>query len=322
MKNGYPSHLLRKVEDRRALCFNHLSVHKKGSDGDQNPASNDCKRSDTANSPSAEPLTFGICPQVVVGSTVEKGRHLVAADRIAPGEVILSDRPYGCVLVPGMEEVGRYGREAELLFGTEDRRCHRCLAETLSPVPCQGCGYSRYCSTGCQQEAWEEHHRWECALGADLMVVGVMPQLALRVALKAGLKNFLQAREPVGDECKKSNPSCSDNHSCGNAYLNVYNLLHHLDGHSPALRFLCAVTVATLYLKLSKAGPPPESWRPSATTSQTPHAPNKTEGDADWNAELWLLGSAVLRHVLQLRCNAQAIVVLQDTGDCRWDMCC
>uniref|UniRef100_A0A3Q4MK00 Protein-lysine N-methyltransferase SMYD4 n=1 Tax=Neolamprologus brichardi TaxID=32507 RepID=A0A3Q4MK00_NEOBR len=316
VKNGYPSHLLHKLEDRRTLCFKHHSVHEKGREDDQNPASNDCKGSDTANSPSVGPLTVGICPQVVVDSTVEKGRHLVAVNRIAAGEVILTERPYSCVLLPGMEEVkgkvGRYGREREVLFGVEDRRCHRCLTETLILVPCDRCSYSRYCSTGCQQEAWEEHHRWECALGADLMAMGVMSQLALRVALKAGLKNFLLAREPIRDEHKE----CFNNHSsdpstssCGGSYLNVYNLLHHLNHHSPALRFMCAVTTATLYLKLSKAGPPPVSW------SHTPHGPNKEGGDADWNAELWMLGSAVLQHILQLRCNAQAIVVLQDTGD-------
>ncbi|XP_063344375.1 SET and MYND domain-containing protein 4 isoform X1 [Pelmatolapia mariae] len=315
VKNGYPSHLLHKLEDRCTLCFKHLSVHEKGRENDQKPASNDCKGSDTANSPSVGPLTVGICPQVVVDSTVEKGRHLVAVNRIAAGEVILTDRPYSCVLLPGMEEVkgkvGRYGREREVLFGIEDRRCHRCLTETLSLVPCDGCSYSRYCSTGCQQEAWEEHHRWECALGADLMAMGVMSQLALRVALKAGLKNFLLAREPIRDEHKE----CFNNHSSdpstssyGGSYLNMYNLLHHLNHHSPALRFMCAVTAATLYLKLSKAGPPPVSW------SHTPQGPNKEGEDTDWNAELWMLGSAVLQHILQLRCNAQAIVVLQDTG--------
>ncbi|CAI5643320.1 unnamed protein product [Oreochromis niloticus] len=62
------------------------------------------------------------------------------------------------------------------------------------------------------------------------------------------------------------------------------------------------------HYQLSKAGPPPVSW------SHTPQGPNKEGEDADWNAELWMLGSAVLQHILQLRCNAQAIVVLQDTG--------
>uniref|UniRef100_A0A672GAV4 SET and MYND domain containing 4 n=1 Tax=Salarias fasciatus TaxID=181472 RepID=A0A672GAV4_SALFA len=83
-----------------------------------------------------------ICPRAAVSSSVEKGRHLVAVGRISAGEVILRERPFSCVLLPG--------------------RCHRCLAETLRPVPCGGCSYSRYCSPGCRTDAWEEHHRWEC----------------------------------------------------------------------------------------------------------------------------------------------------------------
>lgn len=247
----------------------------------------------------------------------------MAAEGIAAGEVILSDRPYSCVLIPGMEEVkgkgGRRDAERGVLFGTEHRRCHRCLTETLRPLPCDGCSYSRYCSTSCQQDAWEEHHRWECPLGAGLMVTGVMSQLALRVTLKAGLKNIQMARQPIRDKHAKSardSYPCSASHY-GDSYVSVFHLLHHLNRHSPELRFLCAVTVATLYLKLSKAGPPPASWnlgRPSVANGQSS---GEEGGIADWSSELWLLGSVVLRHVLQLRCNAQAILTLQDTGDSR-----
>lgn len=216
-------------------------------------------------------------------------------------------------------EGARQDTERGLLFGMEHRRCHRCLMETLCPVPCEGCNYSRYCSASCQRDAWEEHHRWECPLGADLRMMGVMSQLALRVTLKAGLKNIHMARG-VRDEHTKLVQSCfiresSDSYPChtsyySDSYLSVFHLLHHLNCHSPGLRFLCAVTVATLYLKLSQAGPPLASWDLSR-----PPGGNEEGGIADRSSELWLLGSAVLRHILQLRCNAQAVVMLQDTGD-------
>lgn len=161
------------------------------------------------------------------------------------------------------------------------------------------------------------------------MVMGVMSQLALRVALKAGLKQVQMARDPIGDKHTKSEPSClnrehSESDPChtsyyGDSYLSVFHLLHHLNLHSLEMRFLCAVTAATLYLKLSRAGPPPASWdlfRPSAANSQSP---DEEERIAGWSSELWLLGSAVLRHILQLRCNAQAIVMLHDTGDAHTD---
>ncbi|XP_045896702.1 SET and MYND domain-containing protein 4 [Micropterus dolomieu] len=326
--NGYPSHLLHKLEDRRTQSLKHLSVDQKVKEVHHNPALESHKGPDRVKKASFGLLKFGICPQAAVGFSLEKGRHLVAAERIAAGEVILNDRPYSCVLIPGMEEVkgkeGRQNTERGELFGMEHRRCHRCLTETLCLVPCEGCSYSRYCSTSCQRDAWEEHHRWECLLGADLTVMGVMSQLALRVTLKAGLKNIQMATDAIRDKHTKSESSCqnresSDSYPChtsyyGDSYLSVFHLLHHLNRHSPELRFLCAVTVATLYLKLSKAGPPPASWDLSRPSGANGLSPEEKGGIVNWSSELWLLGSAVLRHVLQLRCNAQAIVTLQDTG--------
>lgn len=257
----------------------------------------------------------------------------MAVERIAAGEVILNDRPYSCVLIPGMEEVrGKSeGLDAQRgMFGVEHRCCHRCLAETLCAVPCDGCSYSRYCSTSCQRDAWEEHHRWECPLGAELTVMGVMSQLALRVTLKAGFKNVQMAREPIRDEHTKSSesfPPHTNQHAPSTAYvddsyLSVFQLLHHLNRHSLALRFLTAVTVATLYLRLSATGPPPAPWALSGPSGTNGQSPDEEGGDADWGSELWLLGSAVLRHLLQLRCNAQAILRLQDTGNSSHSIIC
>ncbi|XP_034746376.1 SET and MYND domain-containing protein 4 [Etheostoma cragini] len=321
LKNSYPSHLLHKLEDRHMQCLKHLSAGQKAKEDQPNPASKNHKDPDRVKRAAVDPLTIGIHPQAAVDFSPEKGRHLVAAERIAAGEVILHDRPYSCVLIPGMEEVQEKGRRQDTeraeLLGVEHRRCHRCLIETMCPVPCEGCNYSRYCSTSCQRDAWEEHHCWECPLGADLMVMGVMSQLALRVTLKAGLKNIQKARDPNTDKhtsClnRESSDPCTSYY--GDSYSSVFHLRHHLDHHSPGVRFLCAVTIAALYVKLSKAGSPPASWdlsRPLGSNSQSPDE----EGDIEnWNSELWLLGSVVLRHMLQLRCNAQAILMLQDTG--------
>uniref|UniRef100_A0A672FNN9 Protein-lysine N-methyltransferase SMYD4 n=1 Tax=Salarias fasciatus TaxID=181472 RepID=A0A672FNN9_SALFA len=266
LRSGYPSHLMHKLEERRSACLKRLPA------GEEAGEEEECRPGPRSEGPDTEPSVH-ICPRAAVSSSVEKGRHLVAVGRISAGEVILRERPFSCVLLPGLQEVkgGGAGRGA---FGTESRRCHRCLAETLRPVPCGGCSYSRYCSPGCRTDAWEEHHRWECPLGAHLTAAGAMLQLALRVALKAGVAAVEEARghsEP-GPNCPSSPQPSS--------YLSVFNLLHHVKRHSPALRFLCAVSVATLYL----------------------------------SSELWLLGSTVLRHMLQLRCNAQAVVALQETG--------
>nr|XP_046267475.1 SET and MYND domain-containing protein 4 [Scatophagus argus] len=309
LKNNYPSHLLHKLEERRTQCLKHLSAGQKAKEDYHNPASKNHKGPDGEG-----PLTVGICPQAVVAFCLEKGRHLVATEKIAAGEAILSDRPYSCVLIPGMKEVKGKGARPDMArvasFGMEHRRCHRCLTETLRPVACKGCSYSRYCSASCQRDAWEEHHCWECPLGAELMVMGVMSQLALRVTLKAGLKNIQMARDPSGDKHTKLKPGCHSSYY-GNSYLSVFHLLHHLNRHSPGLRFLCAVTLTVLYLKISKTGLPLASWDLSGPSGPNSYSPDKEGCES---SELWLLGSAALKHMLQLRCNAQAIITLQDTG--------
>lgn len=305
LKNGYPSHLLHKLDERRAQCLRRLAAAQTAKAAHHSPASE-----------------VEVCPEACVSFNSEKGRHLVAKERIAAGAVILNDRPYSCVLIPGSKEVKgketRRDTEAGMLFGTEHRCCHRCLTETLCPVPCEGCNYSRYCSASCRQEAWEEHHRWECALGADLKVMGVMLHLALRVTLKAGLKNIRSAREHARSTPSSATSSESDPHLAlhhGDSYSSVFHLLHHLKRQSPGVIFLYAVTVAALYLKLSSSGPLPAPWDLSRCSSQSPADEG---GHTDCSSEMWLLGSTALRHMLQLRTNAQAIITLQDTGDQTW----
>ncbi|KAM4620192.1 SET and MYND domain-containing protein 4 isoform 2-T2 [Polymixia lowei] len=344
LKHGYPSHLQHKLQDRRAQCLNHLPKDDQRRKPDHpKPARGDRREPEGGESPNAKPTkdihngsdpTVCISPQVAVCFTPEKGRHLVVTEGIAAGESILKDSPYSCVLIPGTQELKGKGKrqekEREQMFGTEDRRCHRCLGETVCPVPCEGCSYSRYCSTVCRQEAWEEYHRWECPIAADLMATGVMSHLALRVSLKAGLKNVRRARELVGD--KMSSLNCPNNDAelastCsldtnealyyGDTYFSIYHLLHHLTRHGPGLRFLCGVTIATLYLTLSQAGPLPASSRDRSgffVPAGQSQSPEDQGGTAGGSPELCLLGSAVLRHMLQLRSNAQAISVLQDTG--------
>lgn len=166
------------------------------------------------------------------------------------------------------------------------------------------------------------------------MLMGVLAQLALRVTLKAGIKNIQMARhqseskEPGDSKCAGASNYCHANVAAlshhGDSYLSVFHLMHHLSHHSARLRFLAAVTVATVYLKLcaARTGPPaPGSqdlrWRAWGETGQSEEGSGEKQKEAahsEWGPEQWLMGSAVLRHMLQLRCNAQAITVLQDTG--------
>ncbi|XP_072301908.1 SET and MYND domain-containing protein 4 [Eucyclogobius newberryi] len=322
LKSGYPSHLSHKLQDRRALCLRHLAAAQEAKA--DHPSQNH-NAPDGDGRQAGEHYSLGICPRASVGFTLERGRHLVAKEIIAPGVVVLTDRPYSLVLIPGRDEEQKEGE----LFGTEHTFCHRCLAKTFCLIPCDYCSYSRYCSVACQNEAWLEHHRWECHLGGDLVLMGVMAQLAVRVTLKAGIKSIQMARHP--SKRKEPDSDCTTNYCHANvadcshgddSYLTLFNLMHHLSHHSAALRFLAAVTVATLYLKISaRTGPaPPGSQdlrRPSGGTGQSEESSGEKQEeaeDSEWGPEHWMMGSAVLRHLLQLRCNAQAITALQDTG--------
>ena len=338
LQHGYPPHLRPKLEGRREQCLSRLSegprgvaepIDSGGKDGphvDPSPSEH-VHRVVASGGPEAQ-----ISPGVSVYVQPEKGRHLVATEGMAAGGLIMVDRPYSCVLVPGTEALkGKPGRRNDAkaaAFGTEERRCHRCLCETWGPLPCEGCCYSRYCSQACRRAAWEEHHRWECPIGAELAATGVMSQLALRVALRAGRENVQRARESVreqessGDSDDAAPPT--DQGRPSDDYVSVYRLLHHLGRQSQELRFLCAVTVATLFLKLRRAGPPPASWglgtgSPRMNLSQSKPSPEGAGEDAGWRPEHWLLGSVVLRHMLQLRCNSQAVSILQDQGRRRFN---
>ncbi|MGH0177490.1 UNVERIFIED_CONTAM: hypothetical protein FKN15_075098 [Acipenser sinensis] len=325
--------------------------------------------------------------------------------------------------------------------GTEDWHCHRCLSKVVAPVPCQGCCYARYCGKGCQEQAWEGYHKAECPLGGELLALGVLAQLALRVALVAGLEEVLGAQEQMNgratglraavvgsagrlscsggipeeagelkgmdplrnvdegshgvgaskengdslqekglleiDKTLQSNdapvetgaparadpqqggldpgrgvaaplilPGCdSAGRYLGSSYLSVHHLLPHSQRHSPALRFLCGVTIATLCQRLQEEGPLPDTWGGAKSFSQSVEKgaadessalsreqQNSSQSDEDRgensgsvgqsekeerrepSPELSMLGTAALRHMLQLRCNAQAVTAVRDSG--------
>ncbi|XP_012672007.2 SET and MYND domain-containing protein 4 [Clupea harengus] len=368
LAHGYPSHLQPKLLSRRDQCQGFICPQQPGQErGTAAPTAHHTP------SPAAtvnHPHTHTPATGVSLHFSLQKGRHLVAMEGKSAGEVLLEDQAFSCVLIQGeglrAEQEGRTEREigvaegAKGAFGTEDRCCHRCLCPTLCPVPCPGCSYERYCGQRCQQEAWQEHHRWECPLGAELRATGFLAHLALRVALKGGLQQVRRARgsevkarslskQEVAEEVEKESHDGKDNtfgHNSksppggqiesvlpssaftqmsalsvgcpGDAYQHVHSLLPHVEGHAPSLRFLYAVTIATLHQALRQAGPPPASWGGGDYGSDSCDGPSACEdavGGA-WNPELSILGATALRHLLQLRANAQAITTERVSDEC------
>jgi hypothetical protein len=83
--------------------------------------------------------------------------------------------------------------------------------------------------------------------------------------------------------------------------------LPHTENHSPEHKFLCAISVSALCRQLEAASL--LAFTPGLKSSKL-KAAVATELCADLN--IW--GVAMLRHMLQLQCNAQAITTIQQTG--------
>ncbi|XP_039531578.1 SET and MYND domain-containing protein 4 isoform X2 [Pimephales promelas] len=307
MEAGYPSHLQDKLRTREAACLDQLRKPEKSNTPTTNHQTPPCEKSRNS--------TTSISHGVSVHFSPEKGRHILATENKPAGEVVLEDEAFCYVLIPS-NKLNTETKKDGKTFETEDRHCHHCLSQSLSFVPCPNCSYSRYCGESCQKDAWERWHQWECPIGADLLAIGVLGHLALRVALKAGrnevqrlkksasnltcssYKRDLPVKLSLGGHCRED----SDHTDCyhGNSYMGIYSLLPHVAQHSPGSRFLLAITMAMLYRRL-QAGPPPDIW-----------ASCKDEGvGVIWQPEMSMLGATALRHMMQLRCNAQALTAVR-----------
>ncbi|XP_004594020.2 SET and MYND domain-containing protein 4 [Ochotona princeps] len=264
-----------------------------------------------------------------------KGRCLVATRDILPGELLVKEDAFVSVLIPGEEPPLRCGLGSRWDAGISngDLYCHQCLKPTLATVPCPRCSYAKYCSPRCLQQAWEQHHSTECPLGALLHTLGIFCHTALRLTLvarfqdagqiskklsheisvsesKPPIKSFSCGpgeREKEGTAIENPIPGCDVHGKYENNYNAIFSLLPHTHSHSPEHKFLCALSVAALCRQLQAAGSQalfPGDLMSLQTTAAAPQEPCP-----DWH--IW--GVAMLRHMLQLQCNAQAITAIQQT---------
>ncbi|XP_073902679.1 SET and MYND domain-containing protein 4 isoform X2 [Castor canadensis] len=278
--------------------------------------------------------SVGLCTDPV------KGRYLVATKDILPGELLVKEDAFVIVLNPGEMPPLHHGLESkwDTRVTNGDLNCHRCLKHTLATVPCNGCSYAKYCSKECLQQAWELYHSSECAVGGLLLTLGVFCHVALRLTLLARFENIGKVIKKLCDEISNKDislpesknlvktlgdshgeseetgkiveipiPGCNINGKYENNYNAVFNLLPHTENHSPEHKFLCAISVSALCRQLEAASL--LAFTPGLKSSKL-KAAVATELCADLN--IW--GVAMLRHMLQLQCNAQAITTIQQTG--------
>nr|XP_004667907.2 SET and MYND domain-containing protein 4 isoform X2 [Jaculus jaculus] len=278
-------------------------------------------------------------PSVSLCTDPLKGRCLVATKDILPGELLVKENAFVSVLDPGEMPPLHHSLESkwDTRVTTGDLHCHRCLKHTLATVPCSGCSYAKYCSQECMQQAWEGYHGTECSLGGLLLTLGVFCHVALRLTLLArfedvhkivrrlrdeiGNKDFLPENKNLvktsnysqgeSEESGKSDeiliPGCDVNGKYESNYNAVFNLLPHTENHRPEHKFLCALSVFALCKQLDTGSP---------RVLSTGLTPPKLKGAATPGlcADLTVWGVAMLRHMLQLQCNAQAITSMQHTG--------
>ncbi|NXD41452.1 SMYD4 protein, partial [Copsychus sechellarum] len=266
----------------------------------------------------------------------ERGRHLLASQDIEPGQSLVKEEAFVSVLCPGESLPLQDGDTAWDTRATNaDLYCHRCLRQLLASVPCQGCSYAKYCSQGCADMAWQQYHRTECSLGALLLTLGVFCHVALRTVLLAGFAEVsrLVAWSHHGDKnlqspearCKplseaaaagagsRGIPGCHSNGQYQSSYQALFHLLPHTEQHSPEHKFLCTLSVVAICKQLQAAGL--EAAVLNQESSQQWSEPKTCEKTSDeLSPELKTVAEAMLRHVLQLQCNAQAITVMQELG--------
>ncbi|NXK52118.1 SMYD4 protein, partial [Chauna torquata] len=281
----------------------------------------------------------GASSSLSLNFNTEKGRHLVASQDILPGQNLLKEEAFVSVLCTEEGESLLLQDSSEMVWSTQvtnaDLYCHRCLKQLLASVPCHGCSYAKYCSQNCADVAWEQYHRTECSLGGLLLTLGVFCHVALRTVLLAGFSEVsrLVAWSHEDDKdlrsaearCKHPSeapdtrtgtrgiPGCNDNGQYQSSYQAVFNLLPHAEKHSPEHKFLCMLSVVAICKKLQEAGLEAAILnRESSEKGSEPKACEKTSNELP--PELKIMGEAMLRHVLQLQCNAQSITVMQELG--------
>lgn len=110
--------------------------------------------------------------------TFDQGFHLRASQDISPGDLLVVERPFACILLPTYAESHCY----ECLIGL-DPRC-------MSFAYCRQCTNVVYCSPECEHKSWSSSgHKHECRfvglLSAHDTGLDHMEWLALRIVLKA-----------------------------------------------------------------------------------------------------------------------------------------
>ena len=215
-----------------------------------------------------------------------RGRHVITSAKVRTGDVLFSERPFSSVQI------------AEH-YATH---CHHCYERFPVPIACLKCTQPRYCSEVCRAQSWDEYHRFECG-NLDIMHGVGLAHLALRTIIRAGRKQMVEEVEPY---INKSTMSLATKLKSG--YCNVLNLVEHSSQFHDTDLFQYSVTAVLLatFLEQRTNFFDPSHDDPSLVNSFRGMSLNKKQVEVSEDT-LNFVGALILKHIVQLVCNASAI---------------
>ncbi|KAK3785885.1 hypothetical protein RRG08_007816 [Elysia crispata] len=238
--------------------------------------------------------------------STKKGRHLSANKSIPRGSTLIVEKPFAAVLLPDHYET----------------HCHHCfLPLPLTYLGCKRCTMVRFCNEVCRDSAWSGFHSTECRYLDLLHSVGIA-HLSLRVVLSAGLPFLLDFLDNQSKYRLSQDPSYLGLNSRGqydHEYLTVFDLMTHEDSTERSDMLQYSLTAGLLLLTLAHSGlfsmldgasntAGKSAFDISSMILGTKAAPKDGVNLPPYMVKI---GGLLLRHILQLVCNAHAITSIQ-----------
>ncbi|KAM8975834.1 protein-lysine N-methyltransferase SMYD4 [Pelodytes ibericus] len=315
-EHGIPDRLRNKIIQRQAECLQRLKQSVTSNADSPKTESVDPvepqkeNKLDKLEQPklNSNPQLTNASASLALKCSSSKGRYLVASQDIGQGDSLIWEDAFVSVIIPDRNSLNnKNGWDIGIQHC--DLYCHYCLERVTASLPCQYCSFAKYCSHKCMGNAWRSYHHVECSLGGILLALGVFCQTALRAVLVAGIRQVSDLACEIRSTRTKAQElpttAVPDGKYSSN-YQAIVNLLPHTEHHKEELVFLCGLTAAALCKRLDVDKL--QGVEGALYVSERP----VVEPRQDWSPEIKFLGPAVLRHMLQLHCNAQAVTILQE----------
>ncbi|XP_073523785.1 SET and MYND domain-containing protein 4 isoform X2 [Phyllobates terribilis] len=294
-EHGYPERLQSKILQRQENSLQNL----KQSDNKSPRTERKCDLNHTQQELKGNPQLSNASSSLQLGYSTSKGRHLLACEDIALGELLICEDAYVHVIIPD-RDTNTKTNPWDVSVTNCDLFCHHCLQRTLAPLPCRRCSLARYCSSACMEQAWQHYHGIECSVSRLLLAFGVFCHTALRTVLLTGYGQVLKV---FSDKTSAEDQLCVVDWVHSSDYKSLVRLVSHSEHHTAEHKFLCALTSAALCQRL------PIGLLRSMRASPPTDDPALLDDEVQ---EVQILGSAILLHMLQLHCNAQAVTAIHE----------